>query len=253
MAPLIRESPTASAQAAIVLVCNGPGELATWVRPLASRLHRELALRPLDPAARLALLLVLVPCPNATGGEHRVAERMGLFERIVPARRFWWLLLRPRRHGPWPRQGVVVFLGGDQFWTVLLSARLGVDISRYSLDGPIPDLSLPDTSHGFAKAMLSKARRDNMTLRDLYNLTAAARGHWVLCGSAKTIADTLEKWFLEYAADGFNVMPAYFPGAFDDFVDEVVPELQGRGLYRKAYSGVMLRDHLGLDRPERRP
>jgi len=123
--PLIRESPTASEQAAIVLVCNGPGELATWVRPLASRLHRELALRPLDPVARLALLLVLVPCPNATGGEHRVAERMGLFERIVPARRFWWLLLRPRRHGPWPRQGVVVFLGGDQFWTVLLSARLG--------------------------------------------------------------------------------------------------------------------------------
>ena len=50
---------------------------------------------------------------------------MQLFERILPARRFWWLLLRPRRHGPWPRRGVVVFLGGDQFWTVLLSARLG--------------------------------------------------------------------------------------------------------------------------------
>ena len=112
-------------QAAIVLVCNGPGELATWVRPLAQRLHRELPLRPLSPGAPLSLQLVLVPCPNATGSEHRVAERMGLFERILPAARFWWLLLRPRRHGPWPRQGVVVFLGGDQFWTVLLSARLG--------------------------------------------------------------------------------------------------------------------------------
>ena len=112
-------------QAAIVLVCNGPGELATWVRPLAQRLHRELPLRPLQAEAAMGLQLVLVPCPNATGSEDRVARQMGLFERVVPAARFWWLLLRPRRHGPWPRRGVVVFLGGDQFWTVLLSARLG--------------------------------------------------------------------------------------------------------------------------------
>jgi len=75
--------------------------------------------------APTGLQLVLVPCPNATGSEQRVAAAMGLFERIIPAARFWWLLLRPRRYGPWPRRGVVVFLGGDQFWTVLLSARLG--------------------------------------------------------------------------------------------------------------------------------
>ena len=116
---------SAAEQATIVLVCNGPGELATWVRPLAQRLHRDLALRPLQPAAPIGLQLVLVPCPNATGSEHQVAARMQLFERILPAGRFWWLLLRPQRHGPWPRRGVVVFLGGDQFWTVLLSARLG--------------------------------------------------------------------------------------------------------------------------------
>ena len=115
----------ATDQAAIVLVCNGPGELATWVRPLARRLHRELALRPLQPQAPMGLQLVLVPCPNATGIEHQVAQRMGLFEQIIPARRFWPLLWRPRRYGLWPKRGVVVFLGGDQFWTVLLSARLG--------------------------------------------------------------------------------------------------------------------------------
>ena len=112
-------------QAAIVLVTNGPGELSTWVRPLAERLHAQLALRPRHSEAPLALRLVLVPCPNATGQEARVAAGWGLFERVLPASRFWWLLLRPQRHGPWPRQGVVVFLGGDQFWTVLLSARLG--------------------------------------------------------------------------------------------------------------------------------
>jgi hypothetical protein len=109
---------------AIVLVSNGPGELSTWVRPLAERLHTLQPLRPRSLEASASLQLVLVPCPNATGQEHEVAGSWGLFERVVPARRFWWLLLRPRRHGLWPRQGVVVFLGGDQFWTVLLSARL---------------------------------------------------------------------------------------------------------------------------------
>ncbi len=119
--------PTASAPpgSAIVLVSNGPGELSTWVRPLAERLHGLLPLRPRVPTAACSLRLVLVPCPNATGQEHRVALGWNLFERVLPATRFWWLLLRPRRHGPWPARGVVVFLGGDQFWTVLLSARLG--------------------------------------------------------------------------------------------------------------------------------
>ena len=87
-----------------------------------------------------------------------------------------------------------------------------------------------------------------MTLRDLYNLTAAARGHWVLCGTPKRIADTLEEWFVEDAADGFNVLPPYFPGALADFVDLVVPELQARGLFRREYEGTTLRDHFGLPR-----
>ncbi|MBM5808392.1 MAG: glycosyl transferase [Cyanobacteria bacterium M_surface_9_m1_291] len=116
-------SPTAPAT--VVLVSNGPGELTTWVRPLAEQLHRLMPLRPRSPGAPWSLELVLVPCPNATGVEHRVAAEWGLFKRIRPARRFWSLLLRPRRFGPWSAQGVVVFLGGDQFWTVLLSRRLG--------------------------------------------------------------------------------------------------------------------------------
>ena len=109
----------------IVFVSNGPGELSTWVRPLAEALHRELLLRPRAPQSALSLSLVLVPCPNATGQEADAASRWSQFERIIPARQFWSLLLRPQRFGRWPSQGVVVFLGGDQFWTVLLSARLG--------------------------------------------------------------------------------------------------------------------------------
>ena len=83
-----------------------------------------------------------------------------------------------------------------------------------------------------------------MTLRDLYNLTAAARGHWVLCGTPQRIADTLEEWFIERAADGFNILPAA-PGAFSDFVDRVVPELQRRGLFRREDQGTTLRDISG--------
>lgn len=134
----------------------------------------------------------------------------------------------------------------------LLSDRFGTDMSPYDLDGPIPDLPLPDTYHSFSRAMLSKARREKMSLRDVYNLIAAARGHWVLCGSAESIADTLEAWFTGMAADGFNIMPSHFPGGLEDFVELVVPILQERGLFRHGYVGRTLREHLGLPVPARR-
>jgi FMN-dependent oxidoreductase (nitrilotriacetate monooxygenase family) len=132
----------------------------------------------------------------------------------------------------------------------ILSDRLGQDMSACDLDGPVPDMALPDGYHGFASVMLAKARREHMTLRDLYNLTAAARGHWVLCGSAERIADTLQQWFDDHAADGFNVMPPYFHEGFEDFVQLVVPILQERDLFRTDYEGTTLRNHLGLRRPK---
>jgi alkanesulfonate monooxygenase SsuD/methylene tetrahydromethanopterin reductase-like flavin-dependent oxidoreductase (luciferase family) len=132
-----------------------------------------------------------------------------------------------------------------------VSQRIGYDISGYPLDGPVPEFKeKTERGQSFSKALLELARREKMTLRDLYNITAAARGHWVIYGSPKRIADTLEDWFTTEIADGFVVMPAYFPGAFDDFVDKVVPELQRRGLYRKDYGGTTLRSHLGLKRPD---
>ena len=129
----------------------------------------------------------------------------------------------------------------------LVSSRIGHDISGYPLDGPVPELPETQNSHAFARSLLAMARREKMTLRDLYNITAAARGHWVICGTPKGIADTLEDWFLAGLADGFMIQPAYFPGAFDDFVDLVVPELQRRGLFRRDYAGATLREHLAQD------
>ena len=79
---------------------------------------------------------------------------------------------------------------------------------------------------------------------------AAVRGHLVMVGEPRQIADRLEQWFVEEAADGFNVMPPYLPDGLDRFVDKVVPELQRRRLFRRAYQGRTLRDHLGLSRPD---
>jgi len=133
------------------------------------------------------------------------------------------------------------------FISLLLFFPLAL-FSGYPLDGPVPAPPPSEGGRTFSRVLFETARRENMTLRDLYNLTAAARGHWVVCGTPRRIADTLEEWFVEGAADGFNILPPYFPGGFADFVDLVVPELQRRGLFRYEYQGTTLRGHLGLAR-----
>jgi N-acetyl-S-(2-succino)cysteine monooxygenase len=135
-----------------------------------------------------------------------------------------------------------------QAFTVL-SERLGMDMSTYPMDGPVP--APPPTEHLKSRSalLMEMARRDKLTLRELYYRVAAARGHLLLVGTAVQIADVLERWFRAGAADGFNVMPPFFPGQFDAFVGLVVPILQERGLFRADYAGTSLRDHLGLKRP----
>lgn len=134
----------------------------------------------------------------------------------------------------------------------VLSERLGADISGYPMDGPVPDL--PETEHLKSRAALltQMARREGLTLRQLFHRVAAARGHLLLVGGPAEIAGTLQKWFEAGAADGFNVMPPFFPGQFDAFAQHVVPILQARGLFRTDYTGRTLRDNLGLKRPPRR-
>ncbi|WP_177431565.1 LLM class flavin-dependent oxidoreductase [Pseudomonas huaxiensis] len=125
----------------------------------------------------------------------------------------------------------------------------GSDLSVYPLDGPLPEL--PATNSGVSRRdlLISVARRENLSIRQLYLRMAAARGHLVVVGTPSTIADCMEQWFSEDAADGFNIMPPFLPGGLERFVDSVVPELQRRGLFRRAYQGRTLRDHLGLSRP----
>ncbi len=128
----------------------------------------------------------------------------------------------------------------------------GFDLSEYDLDGPLPELPPSNSMQSRQALFIDLARRENLSIRQLYLKVAGARGHHTVIGTPKTIADTLEQWFVEQAADGFNIMPPFLPEGLDEFVDDVVPLLQQRGLFRHEYSGTTLRDHLGLERPDNR-
>ncbi|MFG1333746.1 LLM class flavin-dependent oxidoreductase [Xanthobacter autotrophicus] len=134
----------------------------------------------------------------------------------------------------------------------LLSFFLGHDVSGLPLDEPLPDLGPSDAMKSRTALLAGLARTENLTVRELARIVAAGRGHLVVVGSPVQVADTLERWFLEGAADGFNVMVPYLPGGLEDFVEGVVPILQARGLYKTAYAPGTLRDRLGLPRPQSR-
>jgi FMN-dependent oxidoreductase (nitrilotriacetate monooxygenase family) len=135
-----------------------------------------------------------------------------------------------------------------------LRRRLGVDFSGYDLDGPVPKHLIPTegdlTEITRFKLIVGIIERENPTIRQLMHKLAGARGHWVVAGTPEQIADKVQLWFANNAADGFNVMPPYLPGGIEVFIAEVVPILRKRGLFREEYSGNTLRSHFGLERPK---
>ncbi len=110
---------------AVVIVSNGPGELSTWVNPVVDEINKINKSLCDDDKHDFALRLVLVPCPNATGKEFFVANSWNKFELITKSKSFWKLLIKPHSFANWPKKGVVIFLGGDQMWSILLAKRLG--------------------------------------------------------------------------------------------------------------------------------
>jgi len=125
------------------------------------------------------------------------------------------------------------------------------DFRQYPLDGPFPDtgqLTL-NSYKGHAERIIAAARRDNLTLRQVAERFGVWRSSFA--GTPETIADTLELWFRERAADGF-IIRVTEPGAFAAFRERVVPILQARGLVRTDYDSDTLRGHLGLGIPANR-
>jgi N-acetyl-S-(2-succino)cysteine monooxygenase len=133
-----------------------------------------------------------------------------------------------------------------------LSSHFGFDLSQYPLDGPVPDPDPAVEQKGRVTVMVQLARRENLTIRQLYKRVYGQRGHRVVIGTPGEVADALEAWYRGGAADGFNIMPLTFQRGLLDFVDLVIPELQRRRLFRTDYEGKTLRENLGLPFPENR-
>ena len=131
----------------------------------------------------------------------------------------------------------------------MLSKYIAWDLRGMDVDGPVPVVP-QDRGAPTRSALLSEtARAEGLTIRQLYRRIAGTRGHFQVIGSPADVADMMEEWITTGAADGFNIIPPFFPTSLNDFVDLVVPELQRRGLFRTAYEGRTLRENLGLPRP----
>ena len=134
-----------------------------------------------------------------------------------------------------------------------LKRIINLDLSSHDPDAPFPrhllDASGDPQVIGRFRTVIDFVERRNATLRQVLEMVAGARGHFVKVGTPEQVADEMELWFRNGAADGFNVMPPWFTGGFDAFVDGVVPILRKRGIIREEYRGTTLRDHYGLPRP----
>jgi len=135
-------------------------------------------------------------------------------------------------------------------WQVIKQNYQGRDFTGWSLDDKAPP---PPAETNLNKSRLKLVadyiEREQPTLRQLYTTLAGARGHHVVAGTPEQVADIAERWFREGAADGFNIMPPVLPTGLDDFIEQVLPILQKRGLFRTEYAGATLRENLGLARP----
>ncbi|MFI6443446.1 LLM class flavin-dependent oxidoreductase [Kitasatospora sp. NPDC050543] len=134
----------------------------------------------------------------------------------------------------------------------VLSTVLGVDLTDHPLDEPLPPLPpLAEINGAKSRFELIRdlAERERLTLRQLVGRLGGGRGHQVVVGTPEQLADHIETWFGQGAADGFNIMPPVLPGGLTDFVEQVLPILRKRGLFREGYTGRTLREHYGLPRP----
>jgi alkanesulfonate monooxygenase SsuD/methylene tetrahydromethanopterin reductase-like flavin-dependent oxidoreductase (luciferase family) len=91
--------------------------------------------------------------------------------------------------------------------------------------------------------------KQNPTVLEFIAIIGRGRVHNPIVGGPKDVADQLEAWFAAPACDGFVLSATHVPGAYEDFVRFVIPELQHRGLFRKEFAGATLRENLGLASP----
>jgi FMN-dependent oxidoreductase (nitrilotriacetate monooxygenase family) len=132
-----------------------------------------------------------------------------------------------------------------------LSISLGHDASGFDPDGQLPEIPETNASKSGRAQVLKLAADEKLTVRQLAQRYGGYSG-LAFVGTPQTIADEMQAWLDEEAADGFTVVFPYLPQGLDDVTQQLVPELQRRGLFRRDYEGSTLREHLGLPRPANR-
>jgi FMN-dependent oxidoreductase (nitrilotriacetate monooxygenase family) len=133
----------------------------------------------------------------------------------------------------------------------LLSEALNFDFSSKGMDEAFTDEEMAAISglQAIRDRVVRASGNKNPTVREFIHYSGRGRVHDAIVGGPKEVCDHLEQWFVERACDGFVVSATHVPGAYEDFVRFVVPELQRRGLFRTAYAGKTLRENLELPVP----
>jgi FMN-dependent oxidoreductase (nitrilotriacetate monooxygenase family) len=173
-------------------------------------------------ADQVLILPGLVPILGSTEAEAKANEE-ALIERMIPA-----------------------------YGLRQLSHLYGRDLTGIDLDSPLPEVPVEDDIEGHKSrtTLITKlARGEDLTVRGLLVKLAGGRGHRTFTGTPEQLADDIQQWFEQRASDGFNLQPGRLPRDLEIFVDEVVPILRKRGLFRHEYEGSTLREHYGLGRP----
>jgi alkanesulfonate monooxygenase SsuD/methylene tetrahydromethanopterin reductase-like flavin-dependent oxidoreductase (luciferase family) len=127
-----------------------------------------------------------------------------------------------------------------------------LDLRDFPLDGPLPELPPSNAAKARQKMLIDLARRENLSIRELARRFTFSLGHLVFVGTPTQMADLMEDWWANGAADGFTLLSPYFPAPLEMIVDRVIPELQRRGIFRREYEGATLRENLELRVPENR-
>jgi FMN-dependent oxidoreductase (nitrilotriacetate monooxygenase family) len=133
----------------------------------------------------------------------------------------------------------------------LLSEGLNFDFATKAMDEPLSSAEMAGFSGllSIRDGVVRSSGKANPSVRDFLRHSNRGRVEGMIVGGPKEVADRLEEFFVARACDGFVVGATHVPGAYDDFVTFVVPELQRRGLYHRDYEGATLRENLHLPRP----
>jgi len=150
------------------------------------------------------------------------------------------------------KRAVIEATARDVDALVLLSEVLNYDFAKKPLDEPFSDEELAELSfQGFRDRVIRHSAKKNPTVRDFINVSGrgTVKEHPMFWGNPQQVADQMEEWFTAPACDGFVLAASSMPGAYDDVVRLLVPELQHRRLFQKEYAGPTLRDNLGWRYP----